>query len=85
MNYYPPMWKYHHKFLPMVVSNSPVIFHQKSNDLFLVFEFICAYIDAFWFLQNLLEISHRKMRTYILKLKEREVICNIENYLFGNP
>ena len=37
--------KYHYKNLTMGVSNSPDISQHETNDLFRVFEFICAYID----------------------------------------
>ena len=40
-----PWGKYRYKRLPMGVANSPEIFQQKMNDLFHVFEFICAYKD----------------------------------------
>ena len=38
-------WKnYHYKRLPTGVDNSLDIFQQKTNYLFQVFEFVCAYI-----------------------------------------
>ena len=37
--------KYSYKRLPMGIENCPDIFRKKMNDLFYVFEFICAYID----------------------------------------
>ena len=40
-----PGGKYCYKHLIMVVANSLYIFQQKINDLFRVFEFICADID----------------------------------------
>ena len=40
-----PWGKYRYRSLPMGVVNSPKKFQQKMNDLFHVFEFICAYID----------------------------------------
>ena len=43
-NYY-PTGKYHHKRLPMGVSNSPENSQHKMNDLFQGFEFICEYMD----------------------------------------
>ena len=41
--------KYCYKHLTMRVSNWPEIFQHKTNDLFQIFEFICAYIDDFWY------------------------------------
>ena len=42
---YSSMGKYCYKILPMVVINSPEIFHQKKNDFLQEFGFIYVYID----------------------------------------
>ena len=54
------------------------------NDLFHVFEFICAYIDDILIITkgdwadhiNRIELTHNK-------LKEKGLRCNIERYFFG--
>ena len=68
----------------MGVANSPETFQQKMNDLFHVFEFICAYIDDILIITkgdwadhiNRIELTHNK-------LKEKGLRCNIERYFFG--
>ena len=40
-----PLGKYQYKHLPMEVSNSPVIFQEKMNEMFHGFEFIQMYTN----------------------------------------
>ena len=54
------------------------------NDLFNWFEFICAYIEEMLILTKRDWIDHLQKAELMLNiLKEKELKCNIENYLFG--
>ena len=69
-----PWGKYWYKHLPMGVANSPVVFHQKINYLFHVFEFIRVYIDDMLFLTKGYWTYHaQKLELTINKLKGKNL------------
>ena len=58
-----PWGKYCYNNLPIVISNSPDIFQQKLNHLFLGFQFIRACIDKILILKNLIYKDQLKTGT----------------------
>ena len=68
----------------MGFANSPDIFQQKMNDLFLGFEFIYAYVeDLFILTKGYWTDNVQKIELMFNQLKQKGLKCNIENLFFG--
>ena len=79
-----PWVKYRYKRLPMGVANSTDTLQNKMNDLFYVFEFICAYIDEILILTKGDWTDHLyKLELTLNKLNETGLKCNIQMSFFG--
>ena len=75
--------KYIYRRLPMGMSNSLEIFHQKMNHLIQGLELICAYIDQLLVLTKGECTDHvQKLELIWNKLKEIGLKCNIEKSFF---
>ena len=68
----------------MVVSKSSDIFQQKINDVFHLFEFICAHIyDLFMSKKGDWKDHVQNLELTVNKLKVKGLNCNIERSFFG--
>ena len=80
-----PWIKYHYKRLPIGVSDSPKIFQQKMNNVFLVFESIHVYMDnrlilpkGYWIdhVQKMIMIKQNIFLLIIMKKQQNIIIHN---------
>ena len=68
----------------MRVANSTDILQHKMNNLFHVFEFICAYMDELLVLSKVDCTDHvQELKLPVNKPKEKVIKCNIEKSFFG--
>ena len=68
----------------MRVANSTDILQHKMNNLFHVFEFICAYMDELLVLSKVDCTDYvQKIKLPVNKPKEKVIKCNIEKSFFG--
>ena len=64
-----PWGKYEYNKLPVGLNNSPDIFQEKMNELFIDLEYVCTYID------DLLVITKRSFENHLKDV--HKVLCRV--------